>query len=223
MHWVQKQQLQSCLSIYEEQQSNNDKWISKLNSYYNYPCCAGTVDLHGLYGTVSPALTNDVSMMSQDSSEEIDSTSLKLRIRNPRPRRPTKVRECSEKSSDMLTLKWSDPSASSHAAVHHYEVYMMNKEGVFNNIGDVHDCSCTVDNLSQNTEYTFRICSVSEDGLRSSFGRKITVQTKSSRLSISCIPTVIFAVFMSLALLMHYLIVPFQFGGYGAIVYTYLK
>ena len=99
------------------------------------------------------------------------------------PGPPRNVRESTKKTDNLLKLRWNPPAINAFA-VDHYDVHMMDKDGVFTSASPegkkICKCSATIRNLSQNKKYIFRVCSVNNKGVRSSFTEEIMVETNLS-------------------------------------------
>ena len=110
-------------------------------------------------------------------SEQSDS--LKVRINDAIPGPPASIRESTKKRSDMLKIRWEKPLIHSFA-VYRYEVHMKQKDDPFVLHSETNKCSATIRNLSQNTKYLFRVCSVNKNGVKSDFTDDIMVETRLS-------------------------------------------
>ena len=135
-----------------------------------------TIDIHGLdfdlQYTFSFAWVNKCGKSEQ-------SASVKVRKSDAIPGPPASIRQSTKKRSDMLKIRWEKPLINSFA-VHHYEVHMKQKDGSFVLHSETKKCSATIRNLSQSTEYLFRVRSVNGNELKSNFTDDIIVHTRLS-------------------------------------------
>ena len=113
-----------------------------------------------------------------ECGESGHSSAVTLNKRNANPGTPGTVRESTKKTNNILKIRWKKPPVNAFA-VDHYEVHMMDKDGGFHAIsGDtIYKCSATIRKLNQNTKYLFRVCSVGQNGTKSSFTPEITITT----------------------------------------------
>ncbi len=109
-------------------------------------------------------------------SAESDTVTLK-KISDAIPGTPGQVIEFPKKSNEIIKISWERPKVNAFA-VHHYEVYMMDKDDGTFHLNSIHsNTSATIRELKQNTKYLFRVCSVSKNGTKSSFTPEIIIKT----------------------------------------------
>lgn len=180
---------------YPSDEECNGKPLQKIMVYYSHKNCA-TVESKVSYN--SSPITNGMKTIIlkrldlnleytfyttwvNECGESEHSTTLIVNKNDVIPGPPTSVRESTKKTNKIVKLRWDKPEVNAFA-VDHYEVYKMNKNGVFNPIsGDkIYKCSATVRKLKQNTKYLFRVCSVNAKGKQSPFTQEIMIKTKLS-------------------------------------------